>query len=276
VESNPKKTHQLRMRRRKKKGECLFEINWAFGEGKVAVRPGLLRLLAVIRRRLGDEPLVMGNVIVPGEEARYPNRVSKLVRFDGQFGLIQQAALNIHRAIRVANSQIEALVSDTNRRADRHLMRALLDTGRDDVYLLTETWNALGARRVFPLLPKKAWLPINRIKPPCIKYNMPSYFCIVALNEAKLDFGLVVEYDEPTTAHMTETWRELKLDYDRMVSLGSAIGLYEQEEIDHCHEIIADFVEAHPSFKTEMPARRNLDEVIPGGKGPHVESLWKD
>jgi hypothetical protein len=218
----------------------------------------------------------MGNVIVPGEEARYPNRVSKLVRFDGQFGLIQQAALNIHRAIRVANSQIEALVSDTNRRADRHLMRALLDTGRDDVYLLTETWNALGARRVFPLLPKKAWLPINRIKPPCIKYNMPSYFCIVALNEAKLDFGLVVEYDEPTTAHMTETWRELKLDYDRMVSLGSAIGLYEQEEIDHCHEIIADFVEAHPSFKTEMPARRNLDEVIPGGKGPHVESLWKD
>jgi hypothetical protein len=146
------------------------------------------------------------------------------------------------------------LVSDARRKVDRSLIQALFDEGRDDVYLVTETWNAMRSPRSLPLTTRSAWRKVNTVGGPCPKYGISSYFCMVHINEVKLDFGLVA-YDETIEKQLDETWRGLTLDYKRAISFSALFGADQQLEMDHCHDILTAFADAHAKYAPALPER---------------------
>lgn len=146
------------------------------------------------------------------------------------------------------------LVSDVRRKVDKYLIQALVDSGRDDVYLVTETWNAMRSPRTLPLTIRSAWRKVNTVSGVCPKYGLSSYFCMIHINEVKLDFGLV-KYNQAIEKQLDETWRELTLDYKRAIGFSALFGADQQLEMDHCHDILAAFVEAHPKYAPDLPDR---------------------
>jgi hypothetical protein len=146
------------------------------------------------------------------------------------------------------------LVSDVRRKVDKYLIQALFDSGRDDVYLVTETWNAMRSPRTLPLTTRSAWRKVNTVSGVCPKYGLSSYFCMIHINEVKLDFGLV-KYDQAIEKQLAETWRELNLDYKRAIGFSALFGADQQLEMDHCHDILATFAMAHPKYAADLPDR---------------------